>query len=169
MRPGNCSGSYSAPPRASAIAWRSSSPPRDVDATTFSILIFAMLRFLPPEGACGPRRFSPAFRGLFKYSSGRERPSGPPGSAPLDAPDERIDPLIIGKRQPPSPGRAEEGPRDRLDLRRASPLDVLEHARPVLRRPGRHLRGLGGGPVRVEVDPRGPGGGRAFAREPVQQ
>src|SRR6267143_3950555 len=38
MRPGNCSGSYSAPPRTRAIAWRSSSSPREVDATTFSIL-----------------------------------------------------------------------------------------------------------------------------------
>src|SRR3990170_5991144 len=164
MSPGNCSGSYSAPPRASAIAWRSSSPPRDVDATTFSILIFAMLRFLPPEGDCGPRRLSPAFKGPFKYSSGGERPSGPPGAAPLDAPDERIDPFIIGKRHPPSLGRAEEGPRDRLDLRGPPPLDVLEHARPVLGRPGRHLRGLGGDPVRVEGKARGPGGGRALAR-----
>src|SRR5436309_3879011 len=42
MRPGNCSGSYSAPPRASAIACRSSSPPREVEATTFSILILAI-------------------------------------------------------------------------------------------------------------------------------
>src|SRR5882672_558518 len=38
MSPGNCSGSYSAPPRTRAIAWRSSSSPREVDATTFSIL-----------------------------------------------------------------------------------------------------------------------------------
>src|SRR2546425_9859492 len=42
MRPGNCSGSYSAPPRARAIACRSSSPPREVEATTFSILILAI-------------------------------------------------------------------------------------------------------------------------------
>src|SRR5439155_5514317 len=41
INPGNCSGSYSAPPRTRAIAWRSSSSPRDVDATTFSILMFA--------------------------------------------------------------------------------------------------------------------------------
>src|SRR6267143_3539278 len=41
MSPGNCSGSYSAPPRARAIACRSSSFPREVDATTFSIWIFA--------------------------------------------------------------------------------------------------------------------------------
>src|SRR5437899_2775574 len=42
MRPGNCSGSYSEPPRARAIALRSSSRPRDVDATTFSIRKLAM-------------------------------------------------------------------------------------------------------------------------------
>src|SRR3972149_2863866 len=132
MRPGNCSGSSSAPRGAGAIAWRASAPPRDVDATTFSILIFAMLRFLPPEGACGPRRLSPAFKGLFKYSSGRERPSGRLRPGLFEAPDERIDPFIIGERAPPARGRAEEGPRDRLDLRGPPPLDVLEHARPVL-------------------------------------
>src|SRR3989442_6236766 len=42
MRPGNCSGSYSEPPRARAIALRSSSCPREVDATTFSIRNLAM-------------------------------------------------------------------------------------------------------------------------------
>src|SRR5439155_9113842 len=42
MRPGNCSGSYSEPPRARAIALRSSSCPREVDATTFSIRKLAM-------------------------------------------------------------------------------------------------------------------------------
>src|SRR5437879_9539982 len=42
MRPGNCSGSYSEPPRARAIALRSSSRPREVDATTFSIRKLAM-------------------------------------------------------------------------------------------------------------------------------
>src|SRR6267143_1875130 len=41
MSPGNCSGSYSAPPRTRAIACRSSSFPREVEATTFSILKFA--------------------------------------------------------------------------------------------------------------------------------
>src|SRR3990170_1666928 len=47
MRPGNCSGSYSAPPRTRAIALRSSSPPREVDATTFS------MRYLVTEGPPG--------------------------------------------------------------------------------------------------------------------
>src|SRR3989442_8993030 len=42
MRPANCSGSYSEPPRARAIALRSSSCPREVDATTFSIRNLAM-------------------------------------------------------------------------------------------------------------------------------
>src|SRR5206468_9469622 len=42
MSPGNCSGSYSEPPRARAIALRSSSCPREVDATTFSIRKLAM-------------------------------------------------------------------------------------------------------------------------------
>src|SRR5437867_505283 len=42
MRPGNCSGSYSEPPRAREIALRSSSCPREVDATTFSIRNFTM-------------------------------------------------------------------------------------------------------------------------------
>src|SRR5438309_5351032 len=42
MRPGNCSGSYSEPPRARAIALRSSSGPREVAATTFSIRNLAM-------------------------------------------------------------------------------------------------------------------------------
>src|SRR2546422_10438660 len=47
MRPGNCSGSYSEPPRAREIALRSSSCPREVDATTFSIRYLAMG---PPPG-----------------------------------------------------------------------------------------------------------------------
>src|SRR5207247_9674735 len=50
INPGNCSGSYSAPPRTRAIAWRSSSSPRDVEATTFSILMFAKD---PPSRAGG--------------------------------------------------------------------------------------------------------------------
>src|SRR2546426_517714 len=41
-RPGNCSGSYSEPPRPRAIAVRFSSGPREVDATTFSIRNLAM-------------------------------------------------------------------------------------------------------------------------------
>src|SRR2546425_96236 len=41
-RPGNCSGSYSTAARARAIALRSSSRPREVDATTFSIRYLAM-------------------------------------------------------------------------------------------------------------------------------
>src|SRR5467141_299762 len=49
MRPGNCSGSYSEPPRARAIALRSSSRPREVDATTFSIRNLAM--GVPPRQA----------------------------------------------------------------------------------------------------------------------
>ncbi len=53
MSPGNCSGSYSAPPRTRAIAWRSSSSPREVEATTFSILMFA--EETPPRaGVLGP-------------------------------------------------------------------------------------------------------------------
>src|SRR5437879_11311425 len=54
MSPGNCSGSYSEPPRARAIALRSSSRPREVDATTFSIRKLAMgsLR----GGPCMPSR-----------------------------------------------------------------------------------------------------------------
>src|SRR5437667_11202750 len=51
MRPGNCSGSYSEPPRARAIALRSSSRPREVDATTFSIRKLAM-----GSSAAGPSR-----------------------------------------------------------------------------------------------------------------
>src|SRR5712691_4982 len=51
MRPGNCSGSYSEPPRARAIALRSSSCPREVDATTFSIRYLAM-----GTSAAGPAR-----------------------------------------------------------------------------------------------------------------
>src|SRR5213593_4687318 len=54
MRPGNCSGSYSEPPRARAIALRSSSCPREVDATTFSIRNLAM--GTPPGRDQGYRR-----------------------------------------------------------------------------------------------------------------
>src|SRR5688572_13294957 len=54
MSPGNCSGSYSEPPRARAIACRSSSCPREVDATTFSIRNLAM--GTPPGPAHKPAR-----------------------------------------------------------------------------------------------------------------
>src|SRR3989442_1647823 len=59
MRPGNCSGSYSEPPRARAIALRSSSCPREVDATTFSIRNLAMgtsAAGTPRTGAVGGTR-----------------------------------------------------------------------------------------------------------------
>src|SRR3989454_8073228 len=73
MRPGNCSGSYSEPPRAREIALRSSSCPREVDATTFSIRYLAMgppLRAgVTQTGALGGQRD----RGGALYGSVRPR------------------------------------------------------------------------------------------------
>src|SRR5213593_1106000 len=90
MRPGNCSGSYSEPPRARAIALRSSSCPREVDATTFSIRNLAMGP--PPAGiavtgtvgghpdACGALYGSVRPRAL---AGGRKRPRPERGGRPV--------------------------------------------------------------------------------------
>src|SRR3990172_3246662 len=76
MRPGNCSGSYSAPPRASAIACKSSSCPSEVDATTFSILIFALYGI----GAVGAAE-SVESRALSLFFTMETPPVGPAAKA----------------------------------------------------------------------------------------
>src|SRR5271156_4798058 len=64
MSPGNCSGSYSAPSKPSAIDWRSSASPREVEATTFSMRI---LTNETPHGVTFPA----IYNGLFLPFSGR--------------------------------------------------------------------------------------------------
>src|SRR5271157_2003237 len=81
MTPGNCSGSYSAPLRATATECRSSSSPRLVEATTFSIRIrvtdaYIAFKYLfkdlhppPPPLAADDGQFLDGFR------TGRIRPT----------------------------------------------------------------------------------------------
>src|SRR3972149_491854 len=88
MSPGNCSGSYSEPPRARAIALRSSSCPREVDATTFSIRNLVM--GTPPGPALRkPARLTVTGRRpcliLFPSPAGRG-PAGPPDCGILPGP-----------------------------------------------------------------------------------
>src|SRR5437867_5251532 len=112
MRPGNCSGSYSEPPKARAIALRSSSCPREVDATTFSIRNLAMgtppwlaLRKPARLEATGVRRCLIWFRppadppgdlnGPFARLGAGRRPAGSGGTDPS------LDPLTGIPRRPP--------------------------------------------------------------------
>src|SRR2546422_2758425 len=97
MRPGNCSGSYSEPPRAREIALRSSSCPREVDATTFSIRNLTMGK--PPGPGMGqtgallgygtqavpymvPCPRGPSWEAKTASTRGRRAPRSIPGAVP---------------------------------------------------------------------------------------
>src|SRR2546422_134075 len=171
MSPGNCSGSYSAPPRASAIAWRSSSPPSEVDATTFSILIFAIWIYLPLAQE-GSFLGSLAFEGYLNTFPRSEAPVPPLGRGfrpPLEPADDRVHRPYIGNWGAFRADGLDQAPGDRLDLRPAAALHVLEHARPVPGGGGGDLDGLGGDAVRVQRGPRGVGGEDPLAGDPVEE
>src|SRR5438132_12342593 len=110
MRPGNCSGSYSEPPRARAIALRSSSCPREVDATTFSIRNFAM--GTPPGRDRGYRR-----RWNQLHATGPLYTSVRPGTPP-------------GRPNGPLPETAGRGITNPADPSRLNALDAAVCLRP---------------------------------------
>src|SRR5438445_8433636 len=136
MRPGNCSGSYSEPARARAIALRSSSCPREVDATTFSIRNLAM--GTPPSRDRGYRR---RWRQLHAtgplYTS--VRPGTPPGrpNGPLPEtagprnhePCRPLTPQCARRGRLPPPTAAGAG-------RPGSPPVEGDHVAAMVRRPG---------------------------------
>src|SRR5207247_9116674 len=60
---------------------------------------------------------------------------------PFQSPDEAVDKGVERGLQPVALRCPKNPPRDRLDLRLPPPLDVLEHARPVLARAAGDLQG----------------------------
>src|SRR5437879_2442426 len=136
MRPGHCSGSYAEPPRARAIALRSSSCPREVDATTFSIRNFAM--GTPPGRDRGSRRRWNQLHATGPlYTS--VRPGTPPGrpNGPLPEtagprnhePCRPLTPQCARRGRLPPPTAAGAG-------RPGSPPVEGDHVPAMVRRPG---------------------------------
>src|SRR6266704_1801421 len=123
MRPGHCSGSYSEPPRARAIALRSSSCPREVDATTFSIRNLAMGTPSGPGSRIPAPVEAPARNRCLIYFR-------PPRTRPEDRTDFARDCRAAESRDPADPSR----------------LDAL-HAAVRLRPPQQAQEGLGLRPV----------------------
>src|SRR6266581_4704119 len=136
MSPGNCSGSYSEPPRARAIALRSSSCPREVDATTFSIRTLAMGTPSGPGSRIPAPVEAPARNRCLIYFR-------PPRTSPEDRTDFARDGRAAESRDPADPSRLDalhaavclrppQQAQERLGLR---PVEG-DHVPAPVRRPG---------------------------------